>query len=127
MIQSKARLNQFIDYSGLMFGSIHSTDTDGEIEYHDKAWVFFEIKYRDKAVPYGQRLAFERKTNDIARGGKEAVFFVADHYVDDVDKDVDAAACKVRSFYFHDKWHIGDGSDLKSYVNRFIGWIDGIT
>ena len=78
-------------------------------------------------MPYGQLLAFERKTNDIARGGKEAVFFVAEHYVDDVDKDVDAAACKVRSFYFHDTWHIGNGSDLKSYVNSFIGWIDGIT
>ena len=47
MIQHRERLNQFIDYSGLMFGSIHPTDTDGEIEYHNKAWVFFEIKHRD--------------------------------------------------------------------------------
>ena len=126
MIQNRARLNQFIDYSGLTLGNIHPTDSDGEIEYKNKAWVFFEIKYRDKNVPYGQRLAFERKIDDISKGGKEAVFFVAEHYVDDVNEDVDAAACKVRSFYFRNNWHTGDGSDLKAYVNRFVGWIDGI-
>lgn len=126
MIQNRDRLNQFIDYSGLMFGSIHPTDNDGEIEYHDKAWIFFEIKYRHKDIPYGQRIALERKTDDIERGGKSAVLFVAEHYVDDVKQDIDAATCKVRAMYFKGRWHNGDGSDLKSYVNRFIGWIDGI-
>jgi len=126
MIQSWDRLNQRIDYSGLTFGSIHPTDTDGEIEYHNKAWVFFEIKYNGKEVPYGQLLALERKVNDIARGGKEAVFFIADHFVSDVSKVVDASRCLVRKFYYKGKEYDGDGSDLKAYINRFIGMVDGL-
>lgn len=126
MIQNKSRYNQFVDYSGLIFGTIHPTDTDGEIEYKNKAWIFFEIKYRNKDVPYGQKIAFERKINDLTKGGKNAVYFVAEHYVDDVDIDVNAASCKVRSFYYKQHWYKGDGSDLKSYVCRFIGMIDGL-
>ena len=126
MIHNRSRLNQFVDYSGLTFGTIHPTDCDGEIEYHDKAWIFFEIKYKGKNVPFGQELALKRKVDDIARGGKEAVFFVAEHYIADVSQDVDAAKCKVRYLYYKNQTYKGDGSDLKAYINRFIGMVDGI-
>lgn len=128
MIQYRRRAKQIIDFHGLrLLGNITPTDSDGEIEYKNKAWVFIEIKQRGKKIPYGQKLALERKTDDIARGGKEAVLFVAEHDVWNVEMDVDAAACMVRSFYFRSSWHKGDGSDLKAYVNRFVGWLDGIT
>ena len=126
MIYNRERLNQFVDYSNLTIGSIHPTDSDGEIEYKDKAWIFFEIKYRSKELTWGQSLAFRRKVDDITKSGKPAVLFVAEHYVDDVSQDIDAAECIVRSFYYQGKWYQGDGSDLKAYTNRFVGMVDGI-
>ncbi len=126
MIQSRRRYSQFIDFSGLVFGSIHPTDSDMEIEYHNKAWIFVEIKYNRKELTGGQKIAFERKINDLASIGKQVVLFVADHFVSDVETDVDAASCPVRKFYWQGKWYKGDGSDLKSYINRFIGMVDGL-
>jgi len=126
MIYNRERLNQFVDYSNLTIGSIHPTDSDGEIEYKDKAWIFFEIKYRSKELPFGQSLALKRKIDDISKAGKPAVLFVAEHYVDDVRQDIDAAECIVRNFYYQGKWYQGDGSDLKAYTNRFVGMVDGI-
>lgn len=124
MIENRKRFNQFIDYSGLMFGSIHPTDSDGEIEYHDKAWIFFEIKYREKYLPYGQQLALERKVNDIQKSGKETVLFVAQHDVENPEIDVDAAACIVRRIFYKGNWFDGDGATLKAYVLRFIRFVD---
>ena len=126
MIQDKVRYQQFIDYSNLMFGTIHPTDSDGEIEYHDKAWIFFEIKHGNKDIPFGQRLALERKIDDITRSGKKAVLFVAEHFISNPGIDIDAAACKVRSFYYKNKWYNGDGNDLKTYVVRFIDMVDSV-
>ena len=40
-IQNRERARQIIDFHGLRLdGKITPTDSDGEIEYHDKAWVF---------------------------------------------------------------------------------------
>lgn len=126
VIQFKDRARQLIDFRNLRIGKITPTDTDGEIEYHDKAWVFIEIKYKNAVVPAGQKLAFERKVNDVVRGGKKAVLFVASHYVDNPLEDIIAGDCIVREFYYCKRWWPADGSDLKSYVNRFVGMVDGL-
>ena len=124
-IQNRKQARQIIDFRGLRLGGkITPTDSDGEIEYHDKAWVFMEFKYNGAPVPYGQQLAFERKINDIEKGGKEAVLFVADHLVDDADKDIDAASCRVRSLFYKGRWYDGDGRNVKEYVDGFIKYID---
>lgn len=126
IIQYKDRARQLIDFQNLRIGKITPTDTDGEIEYHNKAWIFIEIKYKDAEMGDGQRIAFERKVNDIERGGKKAVLFVAHHYVDDPMVDVDAGACIVKKIFYKNKWWSGDGNDLKSFVNRFVGMVDGL-
>lgn len=126
VIQYKDRARQLINFENLRIGKITPTDTDGEIEYHDKAWIFIEIKYKSANVPQGQKIAFERKVNDVTRGGKKAVLFVASHYVDNPMNDIDAGACIVREIYYNNRWWSADGSDLKSYVNRFVGMIDGL-
>lgn len=121
----RQRARQLIDFCNLRVGSIMPTDSDGEIEYRDKAWIFFEIKYKDAQLSEGQRIAFERKIKDINRGGKQAVLFVAQHSVDNALENVDAAACVVRQIYYKGKWHEGDGSTLKEYVLRFVDYVDG--
>lgn len=126
VIQYKERARQLIDFHGLRVGNITPTDSDGEIEYHDKAWIFIEIKYNYATMGIGQQTAFTRKVDDIAKGGKKAVLFVASHTVDNPLEDIDAAACIVKQFYYKKHWYDGDGSDLKAYVNRFIGMVDGI-
>lgn len=122
--QFKDRARQLINYNGLRFGNITPTDSDGEIEYHNRAWVFFEMKHRDAPLGKGQRIAFETKIIDINKGGKPAVFFVADHCVDNVEDDVDAGSCTVREFFFNRNWIRGDGRTLRQYIESFFKWVD---
>lgn len=93
------RAQQINDFSGIRFGNITPTDIDGLIEYHNKAWIIFEIKYKDAQLPYGQRLALERMVKDFTDAGKKAMAIVAEHYVDDTSKQVNAAECCVREVY----------------------------
>ena len=124
-IQYKDRARQLIDYHNMRLPyNITPTDSDGEIEFRDKAWIFFEIKQEGKGLPEGQSLAFQRKINDIERGGKEAVLFVAEHDVIDPEIDIDAAACHVRTFFYKGEWHDGNGWNLKEYVSSFLKHIE---
>jgi hypothetical protein len=125
VFQYTDRARQLVSFCDIVLpNGITPTDSDGEIEYRNKAWIFFELKHRDKELPYGQKLAFERKCDDIRQCGKEVILFVAEHYVDDVMTNVNAATCKVRDIYYRGGWAKGDGSDLKTYIDRFIGYID---
>ena len=123
-IQHRDRARQIIDFAGIRLGAKGMpTDCDGLIEWHDKAYVLFEIKHRGKGLPVGQKLALTRMCDDFARIGKPAVFIVADHDVDDPALDVDAAACRVREFYFRRKWY-KDNSSVKELIDRFISFVD---
>ncbi len=124
-IQNRARAKQLIDFGGIRIGEKGMpTDCDGLIEYHNKAYVLFEIKLRDKAVPTGQTLALTRMCDDFSRLGKLAVFAIAAHDVDDPEVDIDAGACRVREFYFKRKWY-RDNRTLKELIDKFILFVDG--
>ena len=125
-IKSRARTKQIIDFKGIRLGAKGMpTDCDGIIEWHDKAYIIFEIKHGGKSVPDGQRLCFTRMSDDFNRLGKVAVFVVAEHDVDDPDVDIDAANCRVRHFYFKGKWYQDKHSTLKELIDRFINFVDG--
>ena len=64
-IQFRERRKQIIDFSGLRVGNITPTDCDGLIEYHNKAYILFEIKHRDAKVPEGQLKALVRSVDDF--------------------------------------------------------------
>ena len=102
VIQNVKRAQQINDFHGVRFGNITPTDIDGLIEYHNKAWIIFEIKYKDAQLPYGQRLALERMVKDFTTAGKKAMALVVEHFIDDTSEQVDAAECFVREVFHSD-------------------------
>lgn len=101
---NRARARQLICFDGMQYGTIMPTDIDGAIEYHDKAAVFFELKYRDTPVPVGQKLALERFVKDIIASGRDAIAIVAEHSVTDPNDDVIVKDCNVREIYHGRDW-----------------------
>lgn len=99
-IRSRERAKQLISFEDMDLGPrLWPTDIDAAIEWKDRAWLLFEVKHGDKAVPMGQRLALERFVRDVWRGGKRAVAAVVEHYVADPKKDVRLADCLVREVF----------------------------
>jgi hypothetical protein len=94
------RKQQINDFSGLTYNKITPTDLDGVIEYHDKAYVFIEIKYLDAELPYGQKLMLERFVKDINKSGKSAIAIVAEHSIFNTKENIPVATCEVRQIYF---------------------------
>lgn len=123
-IQFRNRRKQIIDFSGLRCDNITPTDCDGIIEYKNKAYVLFEIKYRNAEVPRGQFLALTRMVDDYKRANKYAILIIAEHNVDDAEQDIDAANCKIR------KWYDGTWRQnpltLKELIDRFIKYVDSM-
>lgn len=99
-IQSRERARQLISFEGMDLGPrMWPTDFDAVIEWKDRAWLLFEVKHGDKAVPLGQRLALERFVRDVWHGGKKAVAAVVEHHVADPNDDVRLADCQVREVF----------------------------
>lgn len=107
VIHNTKRAQQINDFSGIRFKNITPTDIDGLIEYHDIAWLIFEVKHNGAPVPYGQRLALERMINAFTNAGKKAMALIVDHEVDDTSESVNEAECLVREIYHSDnqKWN----------------------
>lgn len=100
------RKQQINDFSDLIYGKITPTDIDGVIEYKDKAYIFFEIKYMDTKLPFGQKLAIGRLVNDTNNNGKKSIAIVAQHNIFNTKKSIQVAICEVREIYLSDerKW-----------------------
>lgn len=53
-IQSRERAKQLVSFDGMDLGPrLWPTDFDAAIEWKDRAWLLFEVKHGDKAVPLG--------------------------------------------------------------------------
>jgi hypothetical protein len=71
--------SQIRDYSGLRWGNGTPTDIDGFMEFKDKAYVVFDLKYKDAKMPYGQQLALERLCKDLKQSGKHVLGCIVSH------------------------------------------------
>ena len=98
-----ARASQLRDYSGLLIGNITPTDIDGLIEYKNIAYVIIELKYGDTELPYGQRLALERLTDDLQRSGKITICIIITHRTPS-DEIIDVANSDVKEYRYNGKW-----------------------
>lgn len=101
-INNRDRGRQIRDYSGLKYGNITPTDIDGFLDFHNKIFIFFELKYGDAELPIGQRLALERLCDAT---GVEVISyaFIAKHY-HPVEEDIDAARAVVTKIRHRGLW-----------------------
>lgn len=100
-IRERDKASQLIDFEGLALDDgIYPTDIDGLVEYKDKLYILFEIKFSGGKIHNGQRLALERMVNDFTKAGKEAIAFIAMHNVTDLNKDIKAKQCLIDEFYY---------------------------
>jgi len=102
-IEHRERAKQLIDFGGLRFGKITPTDIDGMIEYKGKAFVYYELKYLNAPVPFGQKIAFEQSVKSHIEAGQQAIVMIVEHEVHDCDEDIMANDCLVREFYQNPK------------------------
>jgi len=105
-IENIARRQQIIDFSGVRFGNITPTDIDGVIEYNDIAYAFYEIKYANAEMKYGQKLCLERLVNDMMKAGKKAIAMLIRHDIHDVNEQIPAHLCIVEKLYVGETWKI---------------------
>ena len=126
-------MKQPINFNNIKIGRIVPCDIDLLcevrrkfcVEYKNKAWIFAEIKFRDKTFPYGQRLMHERLVDDLAKAGKPAISILAEHDVSDPTQEIDAAECTVREFYWRGEWHQCEERKLKEVLFGFVAKVDG--
>lgn len=122
-IQHVARAQQINNFENMRFGKITPTDIDGAIEYKDKAYMFIEIKYREKDLPFGQRLALERLVKDTSTN-KTSIAIVCEHYVSDTQEQIDVADCIVREIFLstEKRWRPPNRIiKVKDLLDLFIG------
>ena len=88
VIRNRGHAMQIRDFGGLRWGTITPTDIDGVVDFQDKAYVLFELKFGNTDVPFGQRLAIERMCQDWHKVGKKVLGLIARHntpYPGDID------------------------------------------
>ena len=127
VINNIQRAQQINDFSNLLYGKITPTDIDGMIEYRGKLYIFFEIKYKDKDMPFGQRLALERLVKDLTYANKKAIAIVAMHNVESVYDSVDASACIVKETFVSERqvWTKPPSQmTLKQVVDSYINLLE---
>lgn len=125
VIQHRDRARQLVSFADLRVGNtITPTDIDGLIEYHAKAFFFFELKHTDAALPYGQQLALERLCDAVAIVKPLTALVIARHAIP-VEEDVDASKCIVERIRFQGKWHATRTSPtLRSVVDWWCMKVD---
>lgn len=112
---------QLIDFSGLKLDDdVYPTDIDALIEYKDSKYLIFEIKYKRKQIPKGQRLALQRMADDFFKAGKEAIVIICEHNIKDTSQPVVAADCRVREIYHDAGWWKPKDKPLVGYILQEI-------
>lgn len=123
-IQFRDRARQINDFSGLRYGNITPTDIDGFNEYHGKAMIFYEIKYGDKELPYGQKLALERLADNNQKAGTPSTVLVCRHNISDPEQDVNVAETIVTDFYYAGKWYNHNSRTAKEMTDSFLNFVE---
>lgn len=128
-IKNREQSSQIRDYSGLRWGTITPTDIDGFFEINNELFVFIEIKFEGRPMPFGQKLGLERLV-DALQKDKKAILIVARHD-SPPEADIDAASREVVSYRFQGRWvRLEAGAwKLKEFCDWFIesqlGWLPG--
>jgi len=112
-IRNRKYSTQVNDFSKMRWKNITPTDIDGLIDFGNKLFVLFELKYDNHEVPYGQRLAIERIVDNLK---KPAIGIIASHKD---EGDVQVHDTSVVEFRYNRKWHKGKGK-LKPFIDLLL-------
>ena len=119
-INNPKRKQQILSFEDLRFGNITPTDIDGVIEYKNKKYIFFEVKYGKAKLPSGQKLAIERLVKDINEN-KKAIAIILEHNIHNPNNVVNVSTCLVRELYNGKIWRPPKYNiKLKELINKFI-------
>lgn len=88
-----ARAKQLILFEDMPIGH---TDYDAVCEYHNMAWLIYEVKKHGTGLDLGQRLALERDVEDKAKAGKWSIGIVVEHSVKNPDDPIWLKDCIVK-------------------------------
>jgi len=117
---NRDKVKQLIDFTGILNeGKLSATDMDGMIEYKNQLYLFIEIKEGNKDLPFGQKLALERLTDDLSKV-KPTIAIVAEHNITNPNVDIVMAECIVREIRFNNKWSPVESTTVRTVVDKFI-------
>lgn len=119
VIRNRNYANQVRDFSGLRFNNITPTDIDGMIEYKNLCYVYIETKYDGAELPFGQKLALERQTDDMQKV-KPTITIIASH---NSEGDIDVANTTVTQYRWKGEWRTRDAT-TGELIRNFIDWIE---
>ena len=120
-IRDRDRSRQINDFTGLKYGNITPTDIDGLIEYHNKAYVFIEMKYGNTKLPDGQKWALERLNNDLTKSGKPTITIIGTHQEANPEKDINVANTSVKKYYTNRHWcNASLNLTIKKLIDGFL-------
>lgn len=122
-IRDRECAKQLKDFSGLRFGKITPTDIDGFVDFQNKAFVIFEIKHGTTAMPYGQRLGYERLADACEKSGIRTLVILAHHNIQ-APQDIDVAILPVTLVRFQGKWKQPNiPHTVRTAFEAFLRWI----
>ena len=110
--KNEGRGKQLIKFDGMQYDgrfgikNVSPTDYDGVLQlYRQNCFIFFDIKYRYYEYRKGQIDAYTENVDGLLDGGRNAVFIVSLHDVEDVNQPVYAKDTIVEKYYYRKKWH----------------------
>jgi hypothetical protein len=105
-ITNMDKFSQPVLFDGVGKGQCRPTDYDCVIELDNKYWFAFEIKEKNKTMPYGQRLSYTRTADKWHQCGDVAYVFQVHHNVEDPSKAIMLKDCIMSEYYYQGEWHL---------------------
>ena len=103
------RFKQPLLFEDMTIGKMYPTDIDAMTEYHDRLFIFMEVKYADTQASYGQITALERMANALQETDRDLIVFICRHEIEDRTKPVLLKDTVVTDAYFKHTWYVSDG------------------
>ena len=119
------RFRQPLLFEGMNIGKMYPTDIDAMTEYHDRLFIFMEVKYGDTPTNYGQFTALERTASALQETGRDAIVLICRHSVEDRTKPVLLKDTIVTNAFYKGEWYDADtpmtaGDTWKNLMNWAI-------
>lgn len=122
-IRNREYMSQVVNYSGMSFGNIRPMDIDGFIEYHDKAYIFYEVKFGAGQMSYGQELALVRLVDNLEKV-RPALLVLCSHNTP-LGKDIALHELMVTKYRRSGKWRIPrKPTTVYEITEDFLDWVD---